>query len=78
MLQVPPKCWHHCPHPHGVEIKSIPLEKLDVISRYEHKKCTVHTVNVTGIPDQLQEPLSKQADKIKERCKSVRRVLLVQ
>jgi hypothetical protein len=52
-------------------------EKLDVIRRYERNERTVDIVNATGIPESTLRTTRKQADKIKESCKSATRMTLV-
>jgi hypothetical protein len=55
--------------------KTITLEeKLDQIISYEINERTVDLVNATGIPESTLRTTRKQADKIKENCKSATRM----
>jgi hypothetical protein len=54
--------------------RTVTLEKLDVIRRYERNEHTVNIVNAMENPELTTRIISKQADKIKERCKSATRM----
>jgi hypothetical protein len=57
------------------QTKTITLEeKLDVIRRYERNESTVDIVNATGISESTSRTTRKQADKIKDSCKSATRM----
>jgi hypothetical protein len=55
--------------------KSVTLEeKLDVIKRYECNRCTAGIANAMGIPESTLRTIRKEAEKIKESCKSATRM----
>jgi hypothetical protein len=57
--------------------KSItPKEKLDVIKRYECNECMVDIANAMGIPKSTIRPMRKEDEKIKESCKSAKRIMV--
>jgi hypothetical protein len=49
-------------------------EKLDVIKGYECNECTADIANPMGIPKSTSKTTRKQAEKIKESCKSALRM----
>jgi transposase-like protein len=55
--------------------KTITLEeKLNMIKRYEHNEHAVDIVNAMGISESTLRTIRKQADKVKESCKSATRM----
>jgi hypothetical protein len=57
------------------KVKTITLEeKLGVIRGYGRNECMVDIVNATGIPESTPRTIRKEADKIKESCKSAARM----
>jgi hypothetical protein len=57
--------------------KSITLEEtLDMIKRHECNKHMVDIGSVLGIPKVTLTTIRKQAEKIKERCKSATRMMV--
>jgi hypothetical protein len=49
-------------------------EKLYVIKRYECNESMADIANANGIPKQTLRTIRKQAEKIKETCKSAMRI----